>query len=86
MEFEWDEAKAEANFRKHGVSFMQAQKAFDDLMAVVWEEYDSSGRATLQPYRHSRRARPSCDLDMAWRLLPHHLGQAGNPARKEGIS
>ncbi len=28
--FEWDEAKAAANERKHGVSFAQAMRAFDD--------------------------------------------------------
>lgn len=30
MEFEWDEAKAEANLRKHGVSFPEAATAFAD--------------------------------------------------------
>lgn len=43
MEFEWDEAKAEANFRKHGVSFIQAQKTFDDQMALVWEDMAAQG-------------------------------------------
>jgi uncharacterized protein len=30
LSFEWDEAKAAANERKHGVSFAQAMVAFDD--------------------------------------------------------
>ena len=30
LDFEWDEAKAAANERKHGVSFEQAMRAFDD--------------------------------------------------------
>jgi uncharacterized DUF497 family protein len=28
--FEWDDAKADSNRRKHGVSFDQAREAFDD--------------------------------------------------------
>jgi uncharacterized protein len=28
--FEWDDAKAASNLRKHGVSFEQAREAFDD--------------------------------------------------------
>ena len=29
MEFEWDEAKNQANIRKHGVSFKMATRIFD---------------------------------------------------------
>lgn len=32
--FEWDAAKAKINLSKHGVSFEEAQTAFDDLNAV----------------------------------------------------
>jgi uncharacterized protein len=38
MEFEWDIAKAAANFRKHGVSFEEAIYAFGDPLIV--EELD----------------------------------------------
>lgn len=34
MEFEWDEAKAEANLRLHGVSFELAKTVFRDAFAV----------------------------------------------------
>ena len=34
MEFEWDEAKAKANLRLHGVSFELAQTVFRDAFAV----------------------------------------------------
>ena len=33
--FEWDEAKAERNFRKHGVSFKSAVLAFEDDFAIM---------------------------------------------------
>lgn len=34
-EFEWDEEKAKANVRKHGVSFEEAATAFDDTRHLV---------------------------------------------------
>jgi uncharacterized DUF497 family protein len=33
-DFEWDAAKAAANLAKHGVSFEQARRAFDDPFAI----------------------------------------------------
>ncbi len=36
LEFEWDDAKATTNFRKHGVTFVQAAYAFRDPFAVEW--------------------------------------------------
>jgi len=34
LEFEWDKAKAEANFRRHGVSFDLARAVFRDPFAI----------------------------------------------------
>ena len=34
LEFEWHQAKAEANFRRHGVSFDLAKTVFEDPFAV----------------------------------------------------
>jgi uncharacterized protein len=34
--FEWDDEKASANIREHGVSFAQAVTAFGDPFAVEW--------------------------------------------------
>ncbi|MCA3746556.1 BrnT family toxin [Phenylobacterium sp.] len=36
IEFEWDGAKAAENFRKHGVSFELAAKAFRDPFGMEW--------------------------------------------------
>lgn len=33
-DFEWDSAKAAANFRKHGVRFEEAAEVFDDPAAL----------------------------------------------------
>jgi len=34
-EFEWDEAKARANLRKHGIPFDEAASAFYDPLSVA---------------------------------------------------
>jgi uncharacterized DUF497 family protein len=34
--FEWEEAKAAINWRRHGVAFDHATKAFSDRLAVEW--------------------------------------------------
>lgn len=33
--FEWDEAKARSNFRKHGVRFDESRAVFDDPYAIT---------------------------------------------------
>lgn len=39
-EFEWDDAKADSNLQKHGVSFEAARLVFEDVFSV--EEPDTS--------------------------------------------
>ncbi len=39
IKFEWDQAKAESNLKKHGVSFEEAKSAFyDDLALQFFDE------------------------------------------------
>jgi uncharacterized DUF497 family protein len=33
-DFEWDDAKAESNLKKHGISFEAARRIFDDVFAL----------------------------------------------------
>ena len=35
MKFEWDDAKARANLRKHGIDFADAATVFDDKSALT---------------------------------------------------
>jgi uncharacterized DUF497 family protein len=42
VEFEWDEKKAQANQRKHGVSFHEAAMVFGDPLAVTFADPDHS--------------------------------------------
>ena len=42
IRFEWDEAKAAANLRKHHVSFQEAQSIFFDEFGVQFFDDDNS--------------------------------------------
>lgn len=42
MEFEWDDAKAASNERKHRVSFTEAASAFADPLAAILPDPDHS--------------------------------------------
>jgi hypothetical protein len=37
-EFEWEDAKAEANFRKHRISFRAASRVFDDPFVLIEQD------------------------------------------------
>jgi uncharacterized protein len=38
MEFEWNESKATANLKKHGVSFKEAETVFDNGLAIIFDD------------------------------------------------
>ena len=42
MKFEWDEAKANSNYSKHGVSFQEATTVFGDPLAGTFPDPDHS--------------------------------------------
>jgi hypothetical protein len=44
MRFEWDNNKAAKNLSKHGVSFSEAQSAFDDPLYIDFYDPDHSDR------------------------------------------
>jgi uncharacterized protein len=46
--FEWDDAKAKANFKKHGVLFEVAAQAFDDPFAVSIQDRFENGEERWQ--------------------------------------
>ena len=48
MEFEWDDAKAAANDRKHGVTFAEAATAFADPLAALFPDPDHSADETRE--------------------------------------
>ena len=42
MTYEWDSTKANANRRKHGVSFVEANSVFLDPLALTFDDPDRS--------------------------------------------
>ena len=38
MKFEWDESKAVANLKKHGVSFEEVKSVFNNALAVIFDD------------------------------------------------
>ncbi len=42
LKFEWDDAKAQANLVKHGVSFEEAASVFGDPLALTFPDPDHS--------------------------------------------
>lgn len=40
--FEWDDAKAQSNVRKHGVTFEEAASVFSDVLAYTFNDPDHS--------------------------------------------
>jgi uncharacterized DUF497 family protein len=38
MHFEWDESKAAANLKKHGISFEEAKTVFNNPLAVIFDD------------------------------------------------
>jgi uncharacterized protein len=44
VRFEWDEAKARENLRRHGVAFETAMQAFDDPKLILAEDASHSLR------------------------------------------
>ena len=69
MKFEWDPQKAEANRRKHGVSFDEAVSVFLDPLAVSGPDPDHSiGENRFITFGHSSIGRP---------IAVHHTHRPG---------
>ncbi|MGK7877346.1 MAG: BrnT family toxin [Xenococcaceae cyanobacterium] len=58
LNFEWNEQKATANLKKHGVSFREAAKVFNDPFFIVLEDtLHSTGECRFIIIGHSQRQR-----------------------------
>ena len=54
LEFEWHKAKAEANFRRHGVTFELAKTVFKDPFAIErLDDREKHGEDRFCDYRCS---------------------------------
>ena len=58
LEFEWDPAKAEANWKKHGVALEEALTVFADPLARIFNDPDHSTDETREIIiGHSKKQR-----------------------------
>ena len=55
MQFEWDAKKAASNLRKHGVSFEDAETAFEDELGAYYPDTLHETRFVLIGYSKRRR-------------------------------
>ena len=55
MRFVWDEKKAAANLRKHGVSFGEASSAFDDQLGAYYPDANHDDRFILIGFSNQQR-------------------------------
>jgi uncharacterized DUF497 family protein len=46
--FEWDDQKAESNYRKHGIRFEEAAQVFDDPLALSEQDRIENGEERWQ--------------------------------------
>jgi uncharacterized DUF497 family protein len=63
MQFDWDNRKAEANLKKHGVSFEEASTVFGDLSAKLFyddEHSDNEIREIIIGYSIENRLLAVC--------------------------
>ena len=73
--FEWNETKAEANVRRHGVSFEEASTVFGDPLAILLPDPD-----------HSRGEERMLVLGMSSRRRVLVVSHAERPPRTRLIS
>lgn len=80
--FEWDAAKAESNFRRHGVSFVEAVTAFADPLAAIHDDPDHSEQQTPRTHHQALKRRPAVDRELygATELGRNHQRPQGDTA------
>jgi uncharacterized DUF497 family protein len=67
MQFEWDAAKNRQNIAKHGVSFNEAEEAFDDEHRIVAIDHSHSTSSETRYYCFARTRRGIITVRFTWR-------------------
>jgi hypothetical protein len=81
LRIEWDGGKAQANLRKHGVGFDEAETAFSDDYGLILPGPFFSGRGAIDTAWHECSAPRSCRGSLRtrpWRHNPDYLCTPGN--------
>jgi hypothetical protein len=79
MEYQWDQAKAAANLKKHGVAFSDAALALEDPHALTIAD-PCNGRIEVHlPWRRSQRTHSNHGVCATWPRNTHNLFAKGQP-------
>jgi uncharacterized DUF497 family protein len=72
--FEWDNRKANANFRKHRVQLTEAASVFSDPLARIFPDEEHSGTEVRDHHRALHREAPFAGLfhGAGGGSYPHH--------------
>jgi len=87
MQFAWDRRKASGNFKKHGVSFEEAETVFsDDLFLVFLDPDHSFEEKRFIIMGESNRGRLLvASLHRKIGLNSNHKRSNGNPKREKSL-
>ena len=78
MDFEWDNAKEQANRRKHGVDFRTAAKVFLDPYVIEFDDFDAADE--LRFNWPSRPPHTFCHLHDEGRRRSYHIRERSGAA------
>lgn len=85
LQFEWDEDKAKANAKKHGVTFEEASSVFADPLAAIFVDEAHSGEELREIIiGHSEDGRLLL-TSFTERGDSHHQRSAGDQTRAERL-
>jgi uncharacterized DUF497 family protein len=85
MRFEWDPRKAQANKRKHGVTFEEAATCFADEHGRYYEEIEASERFILIAVSTAHRLIFSVHAELEKRSHSHHQRASRHATRTETL-
>ena len=86
MDFARDNSKAAASFRKHGVSFEEAESVFDDPLAVTFEDrqhFEQEPREIVIGHSEEGRLLFVCFVEQAGLIRLISARQATRQERKK---
>jgi uncharacterized DUF497 family protein len=78
LDFEWDPAKVDANFRKHRVSFPYAARVLLDPNRIECLDEDGYDEERWRLNRKGGGVRSACNLHLPPGPDPHHFRQKGD--------
>jgi hypothetical protein len=79
MEYQWDQAKAAANLKKHGVAFSDAALALEDPYALTLLILTQSTNQVHMPWRRSQRSHPNYCFCASWPRNTDNFFAKGQP-------